>query len=536
MNKGDQMNKPHPDVPLQQLASKCFAGSCASASRTVLAVTLVAMLATAPGEAKTAYEHLQALPKPAFKAGHRLILLTRSGWELSYELNVEFAANWGYTLEFSGHSLQAVHRGADLADTNAVPSRLLALAARDPETYRLGVTGWPPNVHHGMHRRNLPEEGFLRQADGAVIEGGGNPVFSPEAPDDVMRQVAADWVEILLRIRSRAPIAVILNMGEYGLGVAGHIEPYLVQDPAVVKARGERSWFDYLSDRKAHQEMIISRAVRKALPGLRWYTFYATLNSHRNRIGHWRTWAYAYPAMRPVADIPSSQYYFRQYNSGWTGKDDMLTLAMNAFGEAFSYGDRHTYDFLCAGWPRQGWPEADALGDIARYTGFLKCLYTAGMVGAHAGYFNNPPCWFGKRPHDYGDEAPHWLLQMAALGHIQALFSHHEESLWEGYLLPGPLQHRWSTDQPGYEFPTGDADARVLARKRYTEPVWLLTAWAAGGPDREVTVEIPELGTVRLLARDRGSVYRATVRDGKPSLEQLDADGLYPTASMRRAP
>jgi hypothetical protein len=78
-----------------------------------------------PWLAKTAYDHLQSLPKPVFCDGHRLIPLTRSGWNLSYELNVEFAGNWGYALEFTG-----IDRAPDLRAENSPAAKVLALAAK----------------------------------------------------------------------------------------------------------------------------------------------------------------------------------------------------------------------------------------------------------------------------------------------------------------------------------------------------------------------------------------------------------------------
>ncbi len=87
----------------------------------------------------------------------------------------------------------------------------------------------------------------------------------------------------------------------------------------------------------------------------------------------------------------------------------------------------------------------------------------------------------------------------------------------ESGLLPGPDKHRWSKDQPAYEFPAG-AGARVLARRHARRPEWLATAWAADGNAREVAVEIPDLGAVKLQARPEGSVYRG----GKAKLVLLE--------------
>jgi len=104
---------------------------------------------------------------------------------------------------------------------------------------------------------------------------------------------------------------------------------------------------------------------------------------------------------------------------------------------------------------------------------------------------------------------------MMVLGHAHALFSHLEESLRQVGLLPGPDRHRWSRNLPAYEFPTGDPDLRVLARKHRKRREWLVTAWAAGGQDRDATASIPGLGTVTLRGRACGSVYRAPMKMGR---------------------
>lgn len=65
-----------------------------------------------------------------------------------------------------------------------------------------------------------------------------------------------------------------------------------------------------------------------------------------------------------------------------------------------------------------------------------------------------------------------------------------------------------------------------------------ITSWAADGVEREVTVEIPELGKVQVQARRCGSVYRATaVEETKyeppvPKLQLLDKDGMQPSAGF----
>jgi hypothetical protein len=229
-------------------------------------------------------------------------------------------------------------------------------------------------------------------------------------------------------------------------------------------------------------------------------------------------WAWEYKWMRRVSDLPSSSIYFRHFNSGFAGSSDMLTQALNGVAQQLALGDPLSYNWVNAGWTRQRMG-GEAFADLDRYTGYLKCSYTAGMLGAVAGYFAYPKGGFSG---NVGAKPPHWLRQMMILGRVHALFSHHEELLRKGDLLPGPMKHRWSKDLPACEFPTGDAAARVVARKHRERDEWLVTAWAAGGDDREVAVAIPKLGRVQLEARAVGSVYRAVLRDGKPSLKLQD--------------
>ena len=192
-------------------------------------------------------------------------------------------------------------------------------------------------------------------------------------------------------------------------------------------------------------------------------------------------------------------------------------MFLNAAGYHIALGSPLSYNWLCAGWERQ---TAEDFADIDRYTGFLTCLYTAGMIGGNAGYYAYPKGGFEVT--FAADQAPHWLRQMIALSRVHALSSHYEDFLRQGYLLPGPLRHKWSKDQPAYEFPTGDAGVRVLARKQRTADRWLITAWAAAGEEREVTVDIPLLGQVILRACPGASVYEAVRDQDKPKLKRVD--------------
>jgi hypothetical protein len=478
-----------------------------------------------PAWGKDAMQHLKEAEKPNFRKGHTLLPLTRWGWSMPYEVRIELTENWGYALEFGGYVNMATVK--NLENPDSIESKLVALTAGDPERYPLSVLVDRAPTNKAFVE-TLPEETWCHDAEGKRLEKWGGPVWSPEAPDEVFKK-AGEWsVEPLKKIRERAPIAMILDGGEDALNVYGHVGVFWEKDPVILKAKGERDWFDYISERKAHQQSIIADAIRQALPDRKLLLFYFNVNSHRNRYGDWWKWAFDYKHMRKVSDLPSSSIYYMHFNSGWTGNDDMLTQALNCVAHQHEFNEPLSYNWVCAGWTQEKLGEA-AFGDLRRYMGYLKCYYTAGMIGAVAGYFAYPPGGFGA---DLGDQPPHWLQQMMILSHAHALFSHLEDFLRNGDLLPGPDKHRWSKEQPAYEFPTGSADARVLARKHREREQWLITAWAAGGEDRHVKVTIPALGEVTLLARDCGSVYRAELKDGQPVLTLIDEDGMLPTAKL----
>jgi hypothetical protein len=454
---------------------------------------------------------LRAAAKPHFRAGHTLPPLTRWGWTLPYDVRVELTENWGYALEFGGYVTEESAKQLD--DPNSMESKLCALTASDPKRYPLFVL----TVHGDFGE--VPDSAWTHDAQGALPEG--KQIWSPEAPDDIFRTAGEAWAAPLRKVRAKAPIAIVLNGGEYALSVYGHHGKYWEQDPKIIAAKGDRPWFDYISEQKGRQERIISDAIRAVVPDRQLYLYYYTEGCpHRNRYDGWWTWAWDYKPLRPISDLPNGSIYYMHFNSGWTGDNDMLTQALNSVAQEIALGDPLSYNWLNAGWPREGMGEK-ATGDPAHYMGYLKCLYTAGMTGGVAGYFSVPK-----------EDDPNWLWQMTVLAHAHALFSHLEGLLRNGDLLPGPDQHRWSKDLPAYEFPTGDPDARVLARKHRERNEWLVTAWAAGGDDREVTVTVPELGEVRVKARKCGSVYRGSLRDGAPVLRLVDEDGMEPTKGM----
>jgi len=471
-------------------------------------------------EGKTALQFLQEAPRPKFRPDHTLPHLTRWGWEMPFEVKVELAENWGYALEFGSATPNAVRQ---LDNPNSIQSRLVALSASNPQKYPLSIILYRPFFDDKDFINNLPEETWC-------VDENGKKIWSPEAPDKVFEKAGELAVEPLKRIlEKKASIAIILNGGEYALTVYGFGGKIWESDKRVLKAKDGERWFDYISKRKANQESIFADIVRTEVPKAL-YIYYCNGVLYRNSYPSWWHWCYDYKYMRKVSDLPSSSLYYREFNSGWSGDSDLLTQFLNAVAQQISFGDKLSYNWVNGGWEREQLGEL-AFSDIEHYMGFLKCCYTAGMIGAVAGYFAYPKRGFGG---DLGDEPPHWLKQMMALSYVHALFSYLDDFLRSGDLLPGPNRHRWSKDLPAYEFPTGVPDSRVLVRKHSQRDEWLITAWSTDDKDKEVSVEIPNLGKVNLLARKSGSVYSAKLVNGKPSLTLIDIDGMYPSVYTKK--
>ncbi len=492
-----------------------------------LYILALLLLATPVLNALTLKEHLDAAPKPVFKEGHTLLPLARWGWSMPYDVTVELCENWGYALEFGSYATtSAVERAHD---PQTHQGKVCALTKSDPERYPLFVITDRP-LGAMEKAGELPESYWLQDADGKILEGPSWKRRNPLAPDEIFQRLAEKTIAPLKRIQEICPIAVILHGGESGLTELGHSRKFLEQDPTVVKAKGDRSWWDFYSEQKARWLMPTMSAIRKTFPDrkvLIWYHFAGM----PGWTGQPWTWNYEY--MRPVADKPGQSLYYKHFNSGWTGKQDLLSNFLCSVAQAKTYDDYLSYNWVCAGWGKR------EFSDIDRYMGFLKCIYTAGAIGNVAGYFSLPE---GHNGQDVGEEPPNHLQQMIALGRVHALFSHLEDFLRDGELLPGPLKHKNKNadELPAYEFPTDDPNVRVLARKKKNSEEWLITAWAADGDARDVNVSIDELGDFILNARPAGSVYRvraiAQVKHEPPESEikLLDVDGMLPSRGWQQ--
>lgn len=510
------------------------AGFLAPASRVLAAEPASAPSPSAPSPTATVkpLEWLQSQQAPEFATDSTLPPLTRWGWSMSWEVAKELADRWGYAVEFAGYVSEKVADEA-LAKPESRNGRCLALVASHPQKYKLGV------LVDRRFPQDMPPEAYLRDAEGNFLSDKWQAKsLSPEMPEECLQQAGQLSAAGLAKLRSRCPLAIIQNGGEYGLNVLGWARQYWEKDPRVLAAKGDTAWYRYISRQKAREQRAVADAIRAATPGRLLYVFYTCGgNTHRHSTSDTFSddWAWDYADMRHCADIATNEYYYHDFNSGWIGKNDMLTAALGAKGYELKFGTKNSYDYVCSGYKQDaqnpalpvwdaGEPienDAKAFGDLRLYEGFLKCLYTEGMIGAVAGYFSYPRGGFDAAFSP--DKPPQYLMQMVILARVHALFSHQEAFLRQGDLLPGPNMHAKVKDQPAYEFPTGRPNLRVLARKMPQTATWLITAWAADGREGPATVDIPELGSITLQARAIGCVYTATQQNGQPVLRQVDA-------------
>jgi hypothetical protein len=541
----------------------CFRNSCFWLC--AFSFQLSAFSAAAQTNLVTPAQYLASQPKPNFAVGYHLPHLTRWGWQLSSNACVELAQNWGYTLDLGWAQVAA----PNLKNSNSYQSGFVALAKGAPSKYVLSVLinkSFPAPIPDGFYCTNsngwfVDKTGsnFWRYATNTLYA----PVVSPEGPDGYWQAATAYWMNQLAMIQSNAPISIILNGGEYGLRVPGWDVLAWKQDARVQQLAvmtnpwsttnmTGMSWPRYCSDRKAHQLGFLTSAIQKQLPNRELYIFYST-GAEQYRTTYYYpywfdkacNWGWNSDVMVTNTDYPSFENYYEYH--GWTNtgtnpfQDDILTRHMNAVGYNINLGHPLNYSWVCGGWGGDGVPNTNYLSDIPRYIGFLKCLYTSGMVGGIAGYFaypsGNDGTTFGGPGFDAPfptNSPPHWLLQIVALAQVHALFSHLESYLYNGDLLSGPQPHAMSADQRAYEFTNtvADATARVLARKLRDSNQWLVTAWAATGANRNVTVNIPGLGPIAVLARDSGAVYQVTTTN----TTLIDLDGMLPTASFATLP
>jgi hypothetical protein len=511
------------------------------------------------GTNSTVGDYLSAAPKPFFKPDNKLPRLAHADFGVRLDIQKKLAEDWGYGIEM----------GIDTRYTtveNVGTREAVLLSASNPKKYPL-IIAFSHVLNQGAGKS---DDVWLRDASGEILKDtNGNPQYtwSPEASPAVIAAIGDTKNKVLKATSRYAPISMVLNFGEDGVGVAGWDQAIWAKDPRVVatkSALGISSWGVYASLKKAEQEDLLKKHM---LADVIWagtpnYGYYQnSYGTERGRWNGWLAWQYDYtiPKSFNLSTFANPEHYYGTANSGWTGYHngsvvpyDMLTMLLNDKAGEISVGKPYSYGWITAGWKK---PEKvpDNLSSPELYMGFLKCAYTAGMIGAAAGYFSEDYVPYGLQGTSksvMGSVATSWLWQKMVLSHAHGLFTQVDDLLLGSDLLAGPRNHPFKVSTavlPLYELeaegeqqiikhPWGDftiPTARVLARKSKTANEWLITAWANTGNDRNVTVTVPGLGRVTLLARKAGAVYKATLSAAKaPQLVLLDLDPMYPSATF----
>jgi hypothetical protein len=486
----------------------------------------------------TPAQYLQMQQKPNFAAGHHLPHLTRWGWCLSTNADIELANNWDYCLEFENYVTYSLATHLDAYNTT-----VLKLVSNNPAIYKLSVL-------LDQTFTNPPTDFYCTNSSGQFVSNGLNHLcVSPEGTDAYWSNSADYWIRGLKIIQSNALITTILNGGEAGIDVPGFGEVAWLQDPRVQAATNGMDIYRYSSNRKAWSMGFLTRAIAKQIPNRELSIFYETgyeetRDCYGGSTNAYLKWGWNSDVMVTNTDLPSFEIYYSDVggNGAWTNNSalnygnpyycDLLTRVLDAVGYNITLGHPLNYSWINGGSGTNvtDFSNLTKYSDIPTYTGFLKCLYTSGMVGGIAGYFDYPVGGFDTS--FQSNNPPHWLLQMMALAHTHALFSHLEPFLTNGDLLSGPQVHVMSTDQPAYEFTNtvNDIYARVLARKLRTGNQWLVTAWNAYGTNRNVTVSIPTLGALTVLAAASGSVYQVTTSGTNVQQTLLDESASFSTS------
>jgi hypothetical protein len=462
----------------------------------------------------TAVEWLRQQSPPQFKPGHTLPRLGQMHCvNPPPDVRAELARQWGYAVRLSRPEGEP---------------ELLRLCAEEPAICRpAAMIGNLANLESDRSRK-WPAGTFLRKADGTLV--GNRQIFSPEMPDGAWRIIIDEAIRQIDGQRGSLPaeaIATVENWTEYGLTVPIHMAEHGAQDPRVMAAKGDHSWQEYTSVRKAHYEKQLWAEIKRRYPNAL-HTAYTYSGFVGKPSGDW---AWEYRHIKATTDLPSPECYYNYYNTGFVGDKDMLTLRLLWRHNEIQEGARQYLGWLCAGYQRdvatyQGNPAQGVYADLPRWMGYLKMSYLAGMIGGiTTGEFG---CEIRYEPFA-PDRPPHWLDQMTVLAHAHALFTWVEPLLRESELLPGPSRHAWNQEQPAYEFPTGHAATRVVIRKANNANRWLVGAWAADGVERPVTVNVPVLGEHRITGRPEGTVHLVDRTGDKAAVRWLDEAGMTPS-------
>lgn len=473
------------------------------------------------GDTVTPVQYLQSLPRPNFAVGYRLPPLTRWGGNLSTNTDLELAQHWGYTMELNLYASLA-----NMTNLNAYNRTVLTLVSNNPGLKLCCMMD-------RNYTAPIPYDFYCTNSAGDQLKDlTGSLTVCPEGPTNYWQLISANSAAGIAVVRSNAPVAVVLNGGEYGMNVAGWAYYQWLDDPRVIAVTNQFSsygngWFQHWAgSRKRREALYPMTAAKSVVPNALYiyyhsgYEYYFT-DASADPLHNYNDsrWGFMSDAMNAVSDYPSFELYERITA---TTNRDVMTRYLDAVGYNMGVSQPWNYSWLAPGWSTNNADNTDP--DI--YTGFLKSAYLAGMIGGISGFFSVPNGGFDASFDS--SSPPSWLSQMICISRVHALFSHFENFLWNGDLLPGPYTHRISRWQPAYEF-TNDYTNRVVARKLRGLNQWLVSAWAMDGATRPVTVTIPGPGIMAVSCTGTGKVYWVATTPDATNIAEVTDTSVHPT-------
>lgn len=461
------------------------------------------------GQQINAHQWLEQNTLPVFKPGHTLPKLGQMLYDgdLSNDTRTIRARHYGYGVRLSR-----------LPKQRANEERFAKLCATNPKLYKVSM--------YFSNMDNVPNRPEYNWPEGSFLPG--TKIFSPEMPDAAFDNII-DFIMKMLDVQlgdlSSETVACIENWTEYGIHTPASFVHLDDKYPFLVKAKGNRTWREYISIRKGYYEKRMKAAIKARFPNAL-YTCYATAGLEEPKDS---LYTFNFKHMIDGQDLASPEIYYNYFNTGFAGKADMLTELTNARYEEIKYNSPNYYGWLSAGYVReisqyQGAVDQGVYSPMDKWMGFLKINYTAGMLGGiTTGEFDKVD--FEKR--FAANNPPEWVEQMSVLGHAHALFSWLEPVLRNSDLLDGPFKHKWNPTQPAYEFTQNNS--KVMVRKTKGKNQWLVTAWAMDGVERNVKVNIPVLGEYTILARKCGTVFLVDKTATGVSSVWYDENGMFPS-------
>jgi len=462
----------------------------------------------------TSAKYLETLPAAQFKPGHTLPQQSNFGYNNHFTAATAklLADNFNYNLRFPGY--------LDDRGTNPNVAGILAIYDSNPSKYKVGV----------LMRGSIPGNASTTYKTAANVDlGYYSPWYDQAATDALIAFHTPD----LTWAKNRFNVGIIQNPAEYGLSVPASALPLMYQDgryPGRTLYNAGETDIQFVNRRKSFQETQLANAVRTLFPARDAYQNYnfGGIPDIGTYVGA-DQYGFDFNVSKTVTDYPCGSLYYSEFNDGFIrnelggnyGGRDLWTQSVANYHQQLAAGKPLSINYVSGGWSNP----IKFYSRIDLYRGYLKSLYMLGNISTITGFFNQ----FSEQDIPFYAEGgvPHWLTDLVSAGYVQATFSWLEDYLRAGTLLPGDGTFRFNPALPSYEFNSGSPNTRILVRKLNASNNWLISAWSADGVDRDVSIVVPVLGTVRVLANATANLYTCSGIGASPVLVPYQPnDGL----------